>query len=161
MQEGHAPTPFTAAQLREGLPSGSIRRFQMDRPQGPLMIQTMKFTGSDAEGTEVEMSVTDVDGKPMGTSHRAGKRPWTFFQSHASYPLEHTTITEATIETKAGSFDCFVYRVVRPDSSPNVIDMFWFAREVPGPPVMMRSMAGDELIYTMELIEVIRPEASE
>ncbi len=121
----------------------------------------MRFMSSDADGTEVEMSVTDVDGKPMGTAHKAGKRPWTFFQAHASYPLEQTTITEATIETKAGSFDCFVYRVVRPDSTPNVIDTFWFARDVPGPPVMVRSEAGDDLIYTMELIEVIRPKAGD
>lgn len=153
MKEGHAPTPFTAEQIRDALPSGTSATFRLEQKGAPVMIQTMEFLNADAEGMEVKMTVTTVKGDAMGEPRTSPKRPWTFFQSHASYEAAKTKITEETIETEAGSFECFVYTVTE---APDNVSTYWFARELPGPPVMMRTTANDEVVFKMELMSVKR-----
>ncbi|MDJ0976591.1 MAG: hypothetical protein QNJ98_19195 [Planctomycetota bacterium] len=152
MKEGHAPTPYTAAQIRDGSPTGRETRFRLEAAGAPKMVQVFRFHDSDAEGTVLEVEVLDGEGNVLSAARRMPKQPWTALQSHASFPADQTDITEESLETAGGTFDCFLYTVTRSGDGPKRVDRFWFAKTLPGPPVLMRSTVDDEVVTTMELV---------
>lgn len=152
MKAGHAPTPFTAAQIRAACPDGRLSIFRLEAQGAPPMRQVFRFLESDAAGTVLEVEVRDAEGTVLSPARRMPKQPWTALQAHASYPLEQTVITEETIEVEAGAYECFLYTVTRPGDGPARVDRYWFAKALPGPPVLMRSHVGDEVVSTMELV---------
>ena len=146
MQPAHAPTPFTAAQIREACPVGRRSTFRIEMPGRTPILQTFDFVGADAEGAEVRFTLRDEAGKVVGEP-TTSRSDWRGFQAHASYPAESTTITEAEETVPAGTFEGFLYRVVTKETG---VEAF-FAKSLPGPPVrLVRSRNGvPELIMTL------------
>ena len=152
MKEGHAPTPYTATQIRDASPTGRETRFRLEAQGAPKMVQVFRFHDSDAAGTVLEVEVLDPEGNVLSPARRLPKQPWSALQSHASYPAVETVITEEQVETAGGTFDCFLYTVTRSGEGPERVDRYWFAKSLPGPPVLMRSTVDDEVVATMELV---------
>ena len=147
MRPEHAPTPFTAEQIREACPVGRRSTFRVEIPGRTPILQTFHFTAADAEGAEVTFTLRDDAGKSVGevTTSRSN---WSGFQAHASYPLEQTTITEAEETVPAGTFAGFLYRV---EGDGRATEAF-FARDLPGPPVRMVRTRDGKAEMTMTLV---------
>lgn len=160
MKDGHAPTPYTADQIRVGCPVGRLSKFRMEAEGAPQMIQVMYFVENDVTGAVLEVSVTDAKGNTLSAPKRTPKSPWPVFQSHASFPADQTTISEETIETEGGSFACLLYTVTRSEADPKAVDEYWFAKTLPGPPVLMRKRVDGEILVKMELLsnEMLAPD---
>jgi hypothetical protein len=138
MRPEHAPTPFTADQIREACPVGRRSTFRVEMPGRAPFLQTFHFTAADAKGAEVTFTIRDEGGRMLGEP-TTSKSAWRGFQSHASYPAEQTTITEGEETLPAGTFRGFLYRVEDAETSTEA----FFARDLPGPPVrMVRSREG-------------------
>mgnify|MGYP001826674428 CR=1 FL=1 len=130
MRPEHAPTPFTAEQIRAACPAGRRSTFRIEMPGRTPFLQTFHFTAADAKGAEMTFTIRDEEGKVLGepTTQRSD---WSGLQAHASWPIEHTSITEAEEAVPAGTYRGFLYRVEQED----VITEAFFARELPGPPI--------------------------
>jgi len=148
LRPDHAPTPFTADEIRKACPEGRTDTFRIERHK-ETWTHTMKFLKCDAEGAEVESTNVLEDGTTKTTKDR---QAWTDFQTQASFPELDTKITDETIETPAGKFECRLYTVQKREGDPAVVRMY-FAKKLPGHPVKMTSEENGKIVFTMTLIE--------
>lgn len=137
MKPGHAPTPFSAAEIRAGCPSG--RR-----------VVTRISDETDETATTVTV-FRDVDehGAIFVTAAGSHRVRWEDLQGHASFPAADTTITAETIETPLGELTCMLYTVTRPTETHR----FWFAHEHPGMPIRTEVSREGQIVSTTEVIE--------
>jgi len=52
--EGTAPPPYTAEQIRDAHPDGTVLRFLVMQPDSDAIVQVMRFGGGTDAGTSVE-----------------------------------------------------------------------------------------------------------
>lgn len=148
-----APFPFTPEAIRERCVEGMILTFRVvARGQQPV-IQHMRFHEWDQIGVNVEIRRETSDGKALGSVADA-RSTWTSLRDHASFPSAATVRLREKLSTPAGEWNCWVYVVVGPDGGTT---RFWFADQLPGPPVLLDQEQDGERIMRMELIKVHLP----
>lgn len=132
----HAPTPYTADQIRQGCPPGRTVTTRTETPDDPADLSTTVFLETDEVGAIIEAG---------GVRHRVS---WADLQAHASFPAERTTITEDVVETPLGEMECICYRVVADGS----VTSFWFAKKRPGMPVRSVTESGGSVVSTSVVV---------
>jgi len=135
------PPPFSAAALRAGLPEGTEIIFRVTAG-GPPMIQSWSFMAPDDEGVTVRATVDDDQPEDSRSS-------WAALAGHATFPSAITTRVDREVTVEAGTFDAWGYEVAGPDGG---VRRYFFAPSMPGPPVWMEALQGDEVLMTMELV---------
>lgn len=145
--EEFAPTPFTAAQIREACPVGRVIPFRMDMPGKPSITHVMKFVAVDADGADIESLDRDDKGKDLGPAEKE-HATWEDLRKHAQFPKSATTIEDSVAETPAGKFTTRVYIV----KNEHDITYFHFAMDRPGPPVFFYTERNGERIRSMTLL---------
>jgi hypothetical protein len=147
MEEGHLPTPFSAAEIRSGCPAGRTIRLRVVKPGSPVMVQAIQFLASDAKGADHETRQY-LAGDPAGDPV-VRRSTWNEFQGHASFPAAATSLGEEEIETPAGRFDCWRYTIAGAEGA----NTFWFAQTLPGMPVKVEMRQYEQVTYTMTMVE--------
>jgi hypothetical protein len=146
MAPGHAPTPFSAAEIRHGCPPGRTIRLLVEPAGEPASVRVVRFLTCDEEGAEQEGQRFSLDGEPLEPATTERTR-WEEFQAHASFPLQRTRIERETIETPLGVVRCLRYTVNEGDT----IRVFWFDDDRPGMPVKVVTRTGDRVASTMTM----------
>lgn len=148
MQADHAPTPFSAAQIQAACPEGSWREYVFT--QGPVTQRFRMVFGPEVDGrVEVASIVLDAEGNEVATS--AGQpTTWAELQAHASYPADFTTIAAGVTAVTAGTFATWTYSNKDIHGGEQVGS---FARDLPGPPVLMTTWVANVLQTRMELVD--------
>ena len=147
LEPGHAPTPFTADEIRSGCPSGRTIRLRVD-VEGETPIQRVsRYVDCDETGATMERFGLSLDGAPLGESE-ANRVTWLELQAHASFPAEITTIEPDRIETALGELDCLRY-TVHDGATDNV---FWFAKDVPGMPIRYLTREDGRVMSTVSVV---------
>ncbi|MEZ4241143.1 MAG: hypothetical protein R3F59_34285 [Myxococcota bacterium] len=112
-------------------------------PDGPVVtVHRTEATAADAQGVTFAESVDG--GPPQPAAHR-----WTELRDHASFPIAGTTWVDEPVTVPLGTFAARRYTV---HDGAQTTD-FWFAPELPGPPVKLEARAGDAVVFAMELLE--------
>jgi hypothetical protein len=150
LRPDHLPTPFSAAQIRDGCPAGRTIRLREENVGEPPTFRRIVFTEGDAETSVQELQATDADGTPLGQPS-LGRSTWLDLQRHASQPADATTVREVRLELPFGELDCWLYTVQAPDAELR----FWFAKELPGMPAQVEewvdgSLAGRTVMVANE-----------
>ena len=156
MKPEHAPTPFSADEIRKGCPNGRINTFRIEVPGDDPFLMHQRFHHGTKDAANLEGHRTTPEGKLLGkkTSRRL---PWKVLQSHASHPKDTTKITEGKIETPAGKFDCWIYVVsTRARGGKTRVATLHFAKTLPGPPVRMIQEIDGKRTFTMTLIKLVK-----
>lgn len=149
LRPDHAPTPYTAEQIRKACGEGRTDVFRIEKAGEKPWTYTIKFLKGDREAAEVESFNAAEDGKVISRSK--DRQMWVDFQAHASFLELDTKITEETIEVPAGKFDCWLYTVQKRDAGATV--RMWFAKKLPGPPVKMATEEAGKTVFSMTLKE--------
>jgi hypothetical protein len=157
LRPDHAPTPYTAEQIREGCPTGRVAVFLIEVPGRPKVHQVHRFVDAGAEGVTHETTLQTLEGRTIGEDTSTRSR-WKELQAHASFPERATRVSEARITVPAGSFDCRLYTVTTMEKGEKVTKHLHFARALPGPPVRFEQSIDDRVVFTMTLIRSERPE---
>jgi hypothetical protein len=152
LEPGHAPTPFTADEIRAGCPAGRTIRLRVDAPGEPPFLRVNRFTECDEAGAVFERSRQSLDGSPVGEPE-AQRVTWLQLQQHASFPAEVTTIAAERIATAIGERDCLRYTV---RDGPTE-ELFWFAMDLPGMPVQVHTRIDDEVVATVSVVDNTMP----
>ena len=139
---GHAPTPFTADEIREGCPAGRTIGLLIEPREGDPYLQLNRFVTVDEEGADYRIESMTVDGEEIDDPVEMRTR-WEEFQEHASFPGEETQIDTDVLETRMGSLKCMRYTVTDGPTS----DVYWFAVDKPGMPVKVETLAQDGVAY--------------
>lgn len=130
--EPMAPTPFTAEQIRDATTNGRRYTWRITTAGEPGVIKHVTFFDVAAEGAAVSYGHIRDDGHILTLSPT--RFTWEALRQQGSFPAAVTTIREETIQVPAGEFTCLVYRV-KPDNSST--RTFYFAKELPGPPILI------------------------
>ncbi|MDY0003228.1 MAG: hypothetical protein RBU30_18150 [Polyangia bacterium] len=150
IRPGHAPTPFTAEEIRKACPSGHFRRYLVEVPGKPPIFRILTFRDVNKESADFTSAQVDGRGRPFGEQRRLRAR-WKAFQAHASFPKADTTIRKATVATAGGIFETWLYEVTSRGSGER--ERYWFAPALPGPPVQYERHEDGSLLFRMTLVQ--------
>ena len=143
----HAPTPFTADEIRAGCPPGRTVQLLIEPAGGEPQLRMHRFAESDAEGAWYETQDLTMDGTPLGELGRQWVT-WAELQSHASFPAEGTEIGEEVLETELGRHACLRYTVRNGEE----VRTFWFDRALPGMPIRYATEVGGRVTVTVTMV---------
>lgn len=150
---GNLPTPYTAAQIQESCAPGTVVVFRVETPGGPAMLQSTEFVGDDGENATFVARSTDAAGGPLGEPREA-TAPWSALRDHASFPASAATREPTRCTTALGTFDGWLYvHTERVEGQPDQVHRFWFAHDLPGPPLLVETSVGGEVVMRMEMVE--------
>ena len=152
LRSEHAPTPYSASQIREAHPDGTTLKFLIHQAGVEDVLQLMHFSGGDEAGTTVASSQQKPDGTPVGSSSSV-RVSWSDLRDHARFDTAKTSIGKSKCIGPAGHFDCMLYQVDRDDGA---VQEFHFAKSKPGPPVLMEIRKDNRELMRMELLEYQR-----
>lgn len=152
LEAGHAPTPFTAAEIRDACRPGRTITVRVDADGETPFHRVTRFLECDDAGATFEQSRLSVDGAPLDEPEVDRVR-WLDLQSHASFPAPDTTIEPERIDTTIGTLDCLRYTVRRGGSE----HVFWFATGLPGMQVRMETRTDGRVVWTSAVVEHVRP----
>jgi hypothetical protein len=149
----HLPTPFSAAQIREGTAPGRTLVVRVDVAGQPSSTRTTRFHDLDDEGATMTRTPLGDDGEPIAepTSERV---TWRRLQEHALYPKDRSVVDRARLDHPLGELDCLRYTVTDGDA----VDAYWFDLARPGMPVLVDSRRAGAPVVTMTVLaDDIRP----
>jgi hypothetical protein len=142
---GLEPTPFTAAEIRDGCPPGRTIRLLVEDDGAPPYVRYNRFVDCDETGALVERG---RDGEPGERS----RTTWAGLQAHAAFPVGATTVEPDTIDIPLGVLDCTRY-TVRDEDDEDGVTVFWFAPAYPGMPVRFTRVENGRPVATTTMIE--------
>jgi hypothetical protein len=145
---GHAPTPFTADEIRAASRVGKSVRRLVEDAAGPPYHLVSRYLEIDDAGATMERARYSLDGAPLGDP-QVGRVTWLDLQTHASFPADATTIESEVIDTPIGELDCLRY-TVRDGTGEEV---FWFAKGLPGMPVQQLTRTDGRVVTTVSVLE--------
>ncbi len=147
-EAGLAPRPFTADQIRAAMPVGTDVKFRVEEQGQPPGVLHWRVTAADAE--TMTMSVELLDNEDHLVSNEGSKtNRWDALVKHASFPADATRRGESTVTVPAGTFACLDY-VVR--GAGGMVTTYRFAKELPGPPVLLVVEKDGLVVRTMTLL---------
>jgi hypothetical protein len=148
LHPGHAPTPFTAAEIRDRCPAGRTMRLRVEPEEGEAYERRIRFVEVDEAGAVQEFTRLSASGDAVGdvVTHRS---TWLDLQEHASYPAERASIEPDELELPFGRLACLRYTV---DGDGDEVERFWFARSLPGMPVRYESVRGGRVVAATTMV---------
>jgi hypothetical protein len=147
LRPDHLPTPFSAAEIRDGCPAGRTILIREESAGKEPTFRRIVFMEVDGETSVQELQSTDADGTPLGEAS-LGRATWLDLQRHASQPADATEVGEVALDLPFGTFDCWLYTVRGPDAELR----FWFAKELAGMPVQVEEWLDGALASRMLMV---------
>ena len=152
LREDHEPTPFSAGQIARacGPESKRVMRFE---PQGrDTYFRVWTFSDQTDEGATWHDAESDEAGVENGTK-KSNQVTWKELQSHASWPTQNVTGSNAKLKTPAGTYDCMHYVVTQDGAAGPAEYHYWFAYDLPGPPIRLEQYVRGTLKVTITTIK--------
>jgi hypothetical protein len=151
-----SPKPFTAEQIRDAMPVGTLIRLRIVN-QGAVTVEEWHVTEANAESCTIASKILDEDGALL-EDQGVGTSRWTELRDHASFQAASTGRSEDRVEVPAGAFDTWTYVVAAPDADGRpTVSTFHFAKSLPGPPVLMTVVVDGAELASMTLVERSSP----
>ena len=146
--------PFSAEEIRDEWVPGFRLLMRRSFPERTL-IERWTVVSADGEGVEIEYATIADDGSVEGEPSIV-RSEWVELRDHAAFPAAHSTREWVSRSTVLGDFEGWLYRVAEPGAT--VINEFFFVPELPGAPLQMRSLEGDETVFELEQTARLRPD---
>jgi len=152
LEPGHAPTPFTADEIREVCGPGRTITVRVEAADEAPFHRVTRYLECDDTGATMERSRLSLAGALIDEPE-VNRVEWLDLQSHASFPASDTTIEPDRIDTAIGTLDCLRYTVRRGESE----HVFWFATDLPGMPIRMQTRIDGQTVMTAEVVDHVLP----
>jgi hypothetical protein len=146
--------PFTADEIRAEWVPGLRLLIRRSSPDGEVL-ERWTVVAADDEGADIEYAVVDGAGQVVGEP-RVQRSGWTELRDHASFPAAASNREWSTRSTALGTFDGWLYRVQ--DDTTGTVNEFFFVPSMPGAPLYMRSIEGDDVVFELEQTARLRPD---
>jgi hypothetical protein len=133
-----AAAPFSWQQIRAATKNGRNYHYRVEVSGKPSKEHVLRFTKVDDSGAEI------------ATSGDAPRRVgWPALQQDAEFPKDKLTVREESIKLPSGKFDCVVYEVRGAEGETST---YFFAKSLPGAPVLFYTEQGGRRIKTTTLL---------
>ena len=148
--------PFSAREIRDEWVPGFRLLMRRSYPER-TRIERWTVVSADDEGVEIEYATIADNGSVEGEPS-VSRSGWTELSDHAAFPAAYSTREWVSRSTALGNFEGWLYRVAEPGAA--VVNEFFFVPELPGAPVQMRSLEGDETVFELEQTARMRPDTN-
>jgi hypothetical protein len=143
---------FDAAHVRAAFPRGSEIRYRFEARGSPTVIEHWTWVASTSTVAVIEVEKLDAFGKQLSTPER-GASSWEELANHGLFPKDKTIIEDTEVEVGMGRFRCKLYKVDSTDEQGEaIIRTFYFAADLPGPPIRFETWKKGERIFHAEMI---------
>ena len=146
---GVTESPFSVEQLRSGFAVGTKIRLAINAVGEPERFEQWDITATDASGMTIASRSYAADGSLL-KDDGSGTSTWEELRMHAVFPASQTVREEVKLTTDLGEFDCWLYTVVDPQS--DTVKRLWFAKTLPGPPLLFTIVAGKGTVFEMRTV---------
>lgn len=136
------PAPYTWEQIRAATKSGRTYRYRVEMPGKPARERVLTFTKVDDDGCEIFAG----GGEPK-------RKGWVSLQKDAEFPKDRVKTYEESVKLPGGKFDCIVYEVRGKDGE---VSTYYFAKTLPGAPVLFWSEVDGKRVRTTTLLQHIQ-----
>jgi hypothetical protein len=136
------PAPYTWEQIRAATKSGRTYRYRVEMPGKPTRERVLTFTKVDEDGCEIFAG----GGEPK-------RKGWVSLQKDAEFPKDRVKTYEESVKLPGGKFDCIVYEVRGKDGE---VSTYYFAKTLPGAPVLFWSEVDGKRVRTTTLLQHIQ-----
>jgi hypothetical protein len=136
------PAPYTWEQIRAATKSGRTYRYRVEMPGKPARERLLTFTKVDDDGCEIFAG----GGEPK-------RKGWVSLQKDAEFPKDRVKTYEESVKLPGGKFDCIVYEVRGKDGE---VSTYYFAKTLPGAPVLFWSEVDGKRVRTTTLLQHIQ-----
>ncbi|MET9273460.1 hypothetical protein [Kribbella sp. NPDC003557] len=147
LEPGHAPTPFTADEIRAATAVGKSITRRVESAEAEPFLLTSTYVECDEAGATLERFRRTLDGASLGEP-QAMRATWLDLQRHASFPAGVTTIEPERIETAIGALDCLRYTV----RDGGTDEIFWFATSLPGMPIQQQTRTDGHVVESVVVV---------
>lgn len=147
-----APRPFTAEQIRAAMPAGTQITFHMEESGKPPVVLHWTVTAADEATMTLVSRVVGINGNVIA-EEPAQSTPWQQLAEHATFPAARTARSEGSVQVPAGRFDTIDYVVTDEKDGSKTVSTFRFAKQLPGPPVMLTVEKDGVTVRRMTLVE--------
>jgi hypothetical protein len=146
--------PFTAEEIRDEWEPGFRLMIRRSFPE-ETRIERWTVVSADDEGAEIEYATIGDDGSVVGEAS-VSRSSWTELRDHAAFPASNSSREWVSRSTAIGDFEGWLYRVADPSAA--TVQEFFFVPSLPGAPVQMRILEGENVVFELEQTERSHPE---
>jgi hypothetical protein len=146
--------PFTADEIRDEWVPGLRLLIRRSSPDGEVL-ERWTVVAADDDGADIEYAVLDEAGQVVGEP-QVQRSGWAELRDHASFPAAISSREWITRSTALGTFDGWLYSVQ--DDTIDTVNQFFFVPSMPGAPVYMRTVEGDDVVFELEQTARLRPD---
>jgi L-ascorbate metabolism protein UlaG (beta-lactamase superfamily) len=143
-----APTPYTAAQIRDAMPVGTVIVYRRAEAGAQTYLDRWTVTAADASSCTIADEIVDEAGALLSARGTQTSR-WEDLRRHAEFPAATLETSDDAVEVPAGRFETWKYVVTEPGGT---VTTYQFARELPGPPVWMQVRGNAGVAFEMALV---------
>jgi hypothetical protein len=154
---GFLERPFTADQIRDEWVPGLRILMRRSSPENQVT-ERWTVVASDDQGVDIEYATLDENGHVVDDP-RVQRSTWVELRDHASFPAAYSTREWVARSTQLGDFEGWLYRVE--DHDTGTVTEFFFAPELPGAPLQMKTVRGDTTIFELEQVARLHPKLDE
>jgi hypothetical protein len=156
LREGHAPTPYSSAQMKASYVSGLRATYRLEQPMGPPQEVLFSFERADDRGLDMVITEFSPEGK-VASEPRSLRLAWEELRNLFSVPADSCVFRRERVTVPAGTFDCIVYTTTTKEGEQEIVDTLWFPLEKPGPFVKRVTNLGpqDQKELTLLSLEVL------
>jgi len=126
--------PWTADEIKASIKTGASMLFKNEQTMGEKTTTSytkMEITAVTDEGYTMKTTNLDAEKKELGKAKEKTEK-WTEYMAKMKFTKADTTVTEESIETPAGKFDCKVYTQVQKKGGQEMTIKFYFPKDKAG-----------------------------
>lgn len=151
MKPGFAPTPFSAEEIRRACDTGRWIETRISDHGKPPLRQLTVFIAANDQDASLTVQEIDDGGRLVGEKMTA-RVSWKTLQGHASFAEEACRIESTLLKSPLGNLPCWLYTVRGRENGRERVDRYWFAREMPGPPVRFSRSLDGQTLFVQEIV---------
>ncbi|CAG0967576.1 hypothetical protein PLCT2_01142 [Planctomycetaceae bacterium] len=126
--------PWTADEIKAAVKVGATMLFKNEQTMGEKTTSSytkLEITAVTEEGYTMKTSNLDAEKKELGKAKEKTEK-WTEYMSKMKFTKADTTVSEESIETPAGKFDCKVYTQKQSRGGQEMTLKFYFLKDKAG-----------------------------
>ena len=142
------PAPFSAAEIRDAFRPGQHLIFGLFAAGQEDEVADWLVTGWTEDEVTIAFTTLAADGVTVLEPTEERTTRWDALRDHAVFPDPGASRARGVLVHPLGTLDVWLYTVPGPD--PGMLRRYWFAEDLPGPPI--------RFTITLEGVEVFKME---
>jgi len=148
-----SPTPFTAKQVRDALPTGSKISLRREDANNKVTIEEWEVTAATPKTCTMTVKVFNEDGSQLIDDKGSVTNTWNELRDNAKFPEDQTVRSEGIITVPVGEHETWLYVVTsKTDDGKEMQSYYTFAKDLPGPPVQMSVLVDGKIVSKMTMV---------